>query len=117
MKSLLGGFSDEALEAYQQAVAESKGADFSESDTYDFTKCVKPDGSTYGTSGKCVPPSRPANSAPKGKESYTDKQKRMLKETQKAGFNPLAQSKLRGDRARQRNAMVMNAIKGLFGKK
>jgi hypothetical protein len=48
-----GGFTPEALEAYQKAVAEKEGVEFSEEGTYDFTTCIRPDGSAYGTSGKC----------------------------------------------------------------
>ncbi len=49
-----GYFNDQALEAYEFLVAEAKGFDFSEGgSTYDFTRCVRPDGSAYGTGGKC----------------------------------------------------------------
>jgi hypothetical protein len=48
-----GGFTPEALEAYQKAVAEKEGVEFSEEGTYDFTTCIRPDGSSYGTKGKC----------------------------------------------------------------
>jgi hypothetical protein len=121
MNNPFGGFSEEALEAYQQAIAESKGTDFAEGEFYDFTQCVRPDGTGFGTKGACKPPNRPAatkaTDPKKKKESFIDKQKRMLGDQKKAGFNPLAQAKGRGDRARERNAMVINAIKGLFGKK
>ena len=48
-----GGISEEALIKYNQLVAEKQGLDFAEVDSYDFTTCVRPDGSAYGTSGKC----------------------------------------------------------------
>jgi len=49
-----GHISEEALAAYTQLVAESLGVDFAEGgDTYDFTRCVRPDGSSYGSRGKC----------------------------------------------------------------
>jgi hypothetical protein len=48
----LGGFSREALEMFQLA-ASAQSYEFSEGDTYDFTRCVRPDGSAYGTGGKC----------------------------------------------------------------
>jgi hypothetical protein len=49
-----GHISEEALAAYTQLVADSLGVDFSEGgDTYDFTRCVRPDGSSYGSRGKC----------------------------------------------------------------
>lgn len=53
MDQPFGGFTEEALEAYLKALADQTGIDFSEGDTYDFTRCVRPDGSSYGTGGKC----------------------------------------------------------------
>jgi hypothetical protein len=53
MAQLLGGFSDEALEAYKQALAEQAGTDFAEGDLYDFTTCIRPNGTAYGTGGRC----------------------------------------------------------------
>ena len=51
--SILGGFSEEAFEEYQRLVAEKEGIDFSEGDVYDFTRCMRADGSFYGTRGSC----------------------------------------------------------------
>lgn len=48
-----GSFSEEALRAYSELAAEKQGLDFAEGDSYDFTRCVRPDGSTYGTGGRC----------------------------------------------------------------
>jgi 2',3'-cyclic-nucleotide 2'-phosphodiesterase (5'-nucleotidase family) len=48
-----GYFQDESLLIYTEMVAEKIGVDFSENETYDFTRCVKPDGKVYGTRGKC----------------------------------------------------------------
>jgi hypothetical protein len=53
MADPFGGFTEEALAAYQKALAERQGTDFAESDSYDFTTCIRPDGSAYGTGGKC----------------------------------------------------------------
>jgi hypothetical protein len=53
MDQPFGGFTEEALAAYQKAVAEKEGVEFSEGGTYDFTTCIRPDGSAYGTGGKC----------------------------------------------------------------
>ena len=53
MKDPFGGFTEEALAAYQKALAEQEGTDFAEGDSYDFTTCIRPDGSAYGTGGKC----------------------------------------------------------------
>ena len=48
-----GSFSEDALLRFADLAAQSQSADFSEGDTYDFARCVRPDGSSYGTSGKC----------------------------------------------------------------
>jgi len=53
MDQPFGGFTEEALEAYLKALSDQAGIDFSEGDTYDFTRCVRSDGSSYGTGGKC----------------------------------------------------------------
>ena len=53
MDTPFGGFTEAALAAYQKALTEREGTDFSEGETYDFARCVRPDGSFYGTRGKC----------------------------------------------------------------
>lgn len=52
---MYGTFSRESLEAFSKLAAESQGLSFRESgeNSYDFTRCVRPDGSSYGTGGKC----------------------------------------------------------------
>jgi len=50
---MTGSISEEALATYTQLVADTLGMDFAEGDTYDFTRCVRSDGSAYGTRGKC----------------------------------------------------------------
>ena len=50
---MFGSFDPETLERYAQLAAEKAGVDFAEDDTYDFTRCVRSDGSVYGTRGKC----------------------------------------------------------------
>ncbi len=50
---MFGSFNPDYLERYAQLAAERVGVDFTEEGTYDFTRCVRPDGSVYGTSGKC----------------------------------------------------------------
>lgn len=53
MDTPFGGFTEAALAAYQKALEGKEGLDFSEGETYDFTRCVRADGSVYGTRGKC----------------------------------------------------------------
>jgi hypothetical protein len=48
-----GSFSKEALLRYSELVEQKQSVSFSEEVTYDFTRCVRPDGSSYGTGGKC----------------------------------------------------------------
>jgi len=48
-----GHFSEEALLSFAQLAAQTQSADFAEGDTYDFTRCVRPNGSAYGTQGRC----------------------------------------------------------------
>ena len=46
---MYGNFSPDAIEAFTKAVGEEN---FSEM-LFDFTRCERPDGSVYGTSGRC----------------------------------------------------------------
>jgi len=48
-----GYFDEKSLEAYNLLIADREGVDFSEGEIYDFTRCVRADGSFYGTSGRC----------------------------------------------------------------
>jgi hypothetical protein len=48
-----GTFSEEALLQFANLASQTQSADFSEGETYDFTRCVRPDGKAYGTRGKC----------------------------------------------------------------
>jgi hypothetical protein len=51
---MTGSFSEEALRAYAELAAQKQGLNFAEGDDhYDFTRCVRPDGSAYGTKGQC----------------------------------------------------------------
>ena len=60
-----GNYSEEALAAYAELVAASAALDFSEDNTYDFTRCVRPDGSAYGTRGRCKKGTESAKEAAK----------------------------------------------------
>jgi len=48
-----GYFDEKSLESYNLLIAEREGVDFSEGEIYDFTRCVRANGSFYGTSGRC----------------------------------------------------------------
>jgi hypothetical protein len=44
-------FTEEALQKFNEMCAE--GVNFGEEPVYDFARCVRPDGSAYGTAGAC----------------------------------------------------------------
>lgn len=48
-----GSFSEESLRLFVALAEQSQHVEFSEGGVYDFTRCVRPDGSSYGTRGKC----------------------------------------------------------------
>jgi hypothetical protein len=48
-----GSFSFEALQAYEALIAETHPLNFSDGDTHDFTRCLRPNGTIYGSRGKC----------------------------------------------------------------
>lgn len=50
---MIGHFSEEALRRFSDLAAETQSTNFAEGEIYDFTRCVRPDGTAYGTSGKC----------------------------------------------------------------
>jgi hypothetical protein len=50
---MFGSFSSEHLERYAQLAAEKAGVNFAEGDYYDFRRCVRPNGTSYGTRGQC----------------------------------------------------------------
>jgi hypothetical protein len=50
---MIGEFSTGSLDTYKKLVSGVHGNNFSENETYDFTRCVRPNGTAYGTKGKC----------------------------------------------------------------
>lgn len=55
-----GSFSNEAVELYSRLVNSRHEKNFSEAEVHDFTRCLRPDGTSFGTAGKCTSPNRPA---------------------------------------------------------
>jgi hypothetical protein len=47
----MGYFSEDALKKFNSMCAD--GVNFSEGETYDFARCIMPDGEIYGTKGQC----------------------------------------------------------------
>ena len=75
-----GYFSEETLNNYARLAAEKLDTDFSEGDLYDFTTCIRPDGSAYGTGGKCRKGSEgEAKKKGKPEQSTADKAMEMVK--------------------------------------
>ena len=56
----MGTFSSESLQRFNEMCADKYS--FSENNVFDFARCVRPDGSAFGTRGRCLPPNRPAPS-------------------------------------------------------
>jgi hypothetical protein len=52
-------FSDEELLRLLNFSAKALGA--SDNELYEFTRCIRPDGSYFGTSGKCAHPNKTAS--------------------------------------------------------
>lgn len=52
--TLQGSFSEESLEVFNKLASATQGVDYSESeaDSYDFTRCVRPNGTAYGSGGE-----------------------------------------------------------------
>ncbi len=83
----LGGFSEDALNLFQLAASESSYEFTEGEDMYDFTRCVRSDGTAYGTGGRCVKGSQEdkapvAPAPPKGKMTKKDSVANVLR-TQK----------------------------------
>ncbi len=79
-----GSFSSDALQAYKTLIAEQHPSDFSEEGMYDFTRCVRKDGTVYGTAGQCRKGTEEVKEdAPgkKGKKTKTERTKKAVKPT------------------------------------
>lgn len=70
-----GSFSPEAVELYSELINSKHNQNFSETENYDFTRCIRPDGTSFGTDGKCSPPNKPApaSKAPNPKAEALEK--------------------------------------------
>jgi len=92
--TMYGSFSEEALEQFAQLAAQTQAADFVEGDLYDFTRCVRPDGSAYGTRGKCRKGTEggPAEKPASGQRAATDSDAKAVVQKMK-GAKPRASSK------------------------
>lgn len=59
---MYGSFSDDSLDNYQEILnyLNNPSLEFSEESLYDFTRCLRPNGSAYGTRGTCQAPNKVA---------------------------------------------------------
>ena len=70
------GFTEEALKKFHAMC--SAGLDFAEGESYDFARCVMPDGEIYGTKGQCKQ-GKPINDKKVEKKGNTDVRMAKLK--------------------------------------
>lgn len=88
-------FDPQALELYAEMMAEKKGVDFSEGETYDFTRCIRPDGSSYGTGGKC----RQGSESGPAERKQADAARKQARLDAKAAQREVAELKKKRDEA------------------
>jgi len=97
-----GHFSNEALEAYEALIADTFPLDFSEAQVYDFTRCVRPDGSAYGTGGKCRKGTREDKTEepkPRKKRTETRNASKTVKKTEETDAKTLTKrSPVKGEK-------------------
>lgn len=63
-------YSPEELMSVLEYSAKALGA--SDEEIYEFARCMRPDGTTFGTAGKCTPPNRSVAAAKLEKEAAED---------------------------------------------
>jgi hypothetical protein len=116
---MLGGFSPEALEIFQLAASE-QAYNFSEEDTYDFTRCVRPDGSAYGTGGRCVKGSQAEKSPTEGRAVDAAKKPKAtsseLRDQQRALFGVAKEKRTAAKEAEKAFKAVEKETKGDMSK-
>lgn len=80
-----GSFSEDSLKIFHNLASQAQGLNYSESgtDSYDFTRCVRPDGTSFGTSGKCTPPNRQA--APSNSEAEANREEEEARQLMTGG--------------------------------
>ena len=72
----MGYFNEESLRKFNSMC--SDGVDFAEGDSYDFARCIMPDGEIYGTKGQCKQGKPIGEEEESGKERGSDKSKKNL---------------------------------------
>jgi hypothetical protein len=72
----MGHFDEETLRKFNAMC--SAGVNFSEGDSYDFARCIMPDGEIYGTAGQCKKGKPISDEKKSDKDKKGDKHKRNL---------------------------------------
>jgi hypothetical protein len=108
---MLGSFNEEALEKYAEKAAERAGVSFSEGGLYDFTRCVRPDGSSYGTGGKC----RKGTEGEKEEVKKVAKEKTPKKETTEDKVDKFMESVLDANSTWRQEVGLTSIEAALFG--
>jgi hypothetical protein len=106
----LGGFSEEALLLFQLAASE-RAYDFSEEgEVYDFTRCMRPNGTYYGTRGQCKSGSQSGPAEVKEKGAPKAPKPRAQKSIKAAkGELALVKAATKGDKSPESKQRLLNA--------
>jgi hypothetical protein len=110
-----GSISEEALAEYSRLAAEKLDLDFSEGEVYDFARCMRADGSFYGTSGKCRKGSEAGEKEKEEKQSSGKKPRATaneLRDKQRALFDDAKAKRAAAKEAEKAAKVVAKETKG-----
>ena len=96
-----GFVSEEALAEYSRLAAEKLNLDFAEGEVYDFARCMRADGSFYGTSGTCKKGTAAGDKEAEAPKTAGGRKRRATAETKAAGA---AERKAAGNAKRSASA-------------
>jgi hypothetical protein len=112
-----GSVSEEALAEYSRLAAEKLGTDFAEGEVYDFARCMRADGSFYGTSGTCKKGTAAGDKEAEAPKTAGGRKRRATAETKAAGAaeRKAAGAEKRADHSR-RARLFKDELKKVAGK-
>ena len=106
---MFGRFSEESLESYAEAASEKNGEE-----TYDFTRCVRSDGTSYGTGGQCRKGSESAKEEKVKKGPNTERQFQVAavrkKIIEKLDFHKARIKKMKNEAAREKERKLIERL-------
>lgn len=107
---IASGYKPESVIAYLEASANAGRFEFSEGEYFDFAVCERPDGTRYGTAGKCDPEtgkpvSGAADEAKPGEKPKQDKPDKTVEELKQEKMKKTA-SKQGSDPTNNRKVMI-----------